>query len=306
MIDVEMRHLESFVAVAQEGGITRAADRLHLTQQAVSAHVKHLERTLKVTLLIRTHRGVLLTPAAEELVAGGRAVLADLAQLAERVRRIASERTGRLRLAFCPYSMTRFAAQVAEAVEAAVPGATVELASVRTPREELALLEAGDTDAAFMWLPVGDVGLRYAPVRTDKRAVALPADHRLAERDRVTFADLADEPVVRPDMFASPEAERHWIADPRPDGTPAPRGPRVAQIEECLLMVARGRGIWLAPEPLAHSVPAMNIRWVPISDAEPVELAVVWTDRGPEELIATMVAEVRALVTEPIHAIFQP
>ncbi|MFJ8743628.1 LysR substrate-binding domain-containing protein [Embleya sp. NPDC127516] len=139
----------------------------------------------------------------------------------------------------------------------------------------------------------------------------MPADHRLAERDRVTLvdladlADLADEPVVCPDMFTSPEAERHRIVDPRPDGTPAPRSPRVAQIEECLRMVAPGRGIWPAPEPLAHSVPAMNIRWVPISDAEPVELAVVWTDRGPEELIATMVAEVPALVTEPTHAMFR-
>ncbi|MET7300958.1 LysR family transcriptional regulator [Embleya sp. NPDC005575] len=303
MIDLEVRHLESFIAVAREGSITRAAERLYLTQQAVSAHVKHLERALKVTLLIRTHRGVVLTPAAEELVAGGRAVLAEVAQLAERVRKIAHERTGTLRLAFCPYSMTLFAAEVAEAVETMVPGLTVELASVRTPREELALLDAGDADAAFMWLPIGDVGLRYAPVRTDKRAVALPADHRLADRGRVTFADLADEPVVCPDMFTSPEAERHWIADPRPDGTPAPRGPRVAQIEECFLMVARGRGIWLAPEPLARWAPAMNIRWVPIADADPVDLAVVWADRAADDLIATMIAEVRTLVGEPIDGI---
>lgn len=300
MIDVEVRHLESFIAVAREGGITRAADRLHLTQQAVSAHVKHLERALKVTLLIRTHRGVVLTPAAEELVAGGQAILADLAQLAERVRKIAAERTGTLRLAFCPYSMNLFAAQAAEAVEATVPGATVELVSVRTPREELALLEAGDADAAFMWLPVGDVGLRYAPVRTDARAVALPARHRLADRTEVTLADLAGEPVVCPDMFTSPETERHWLVDPRPDGTPAPRGPKVAHIEECLLTVARGRGIWLAPEPLARWVPAMNIRWIPVADAEPIELALAWTDDGPEDLIATTVAEVRALVAEPI------
>ncbi|MDI2131121.1 LysR family transcriptional regulator [Yinghuangia seranimata] len=298
MIDVEVRHLESFVAVAEEGSITRAADRLHLTQQAVSAHVKHLERALKVTLLVRTRRGVLLTPAADELLAGGRDVLTDLAALVERVRNKADERSRTLRLACCPYATALFAAVVADSLEATVPGLAVELTSVRTPRCELAHLNAGVADAAFMWLPVGDVGLHSAPVRTEGRVVALPARHRLADRAEVAFADLAGEPVVSPDIFTSPEAERAWIADPRPDGSPAPRGLTVDKVEDCLLMVARGRGVWLAPETLARWIPAVNVRWVPVVDAEPVDLAVVWTDRAPGDLIATVVDAVRTALAE--------
>ncbi|MYS83917.1 LysR family transcriptional regulator [Embleya scabrispora] len=296
MIDVDVRHLESFIAVAQELNITRAAARVHLTQQAVSGHIQQLERALKVTLLVRTHRGVLLTAAGDELAAGGKAVVAELAELVERVQQVARRQTGSLRLACCPYATSLFAGEVADAMEAAVPGLAVELTTVRTPREELELLEAGSADAAFMWLPVGDTGLRHAVVRTDGRAVAVSRDHRLAGRDRVELADLADEPVVRPDVFASADTERHWMADPRPDGAPAPRGPVVAQIEDALLTVARGRAVWLAPEPLGRWAPPANVRWLAVADAEPSELALVWTEQAPEPLIARLIAEVRAVV----------
>ncbi|MFI1586008.1 LysR family transcriptional regulator [Embleya sp. NPDC020630] len=296
MIDLDVRLLESFIAVAQELNITRAAARLHLTQQAVSGHIRQLERALRVDLLVRTHRGVLLTSAGEELAAGGKAVVAELGGLIERVQRVAREQSGTLRLACCPYATSLFAGEVAGAMEAAVPGLTVELTTVRTPREELVLLDAGSADIAFMWLPIGEVGLRYAEVRTDGRVVAVAPTHRLAGRDTVSLADLAEEPVVCPDVFTSAEAERHWIADPRPDGSPAPRGPAVAQIEDALLTVARGRAVWLAPEPIGRWAPAAGVRWIPVVDAAPSVLAVVWTERAPEPLVARLIAEVRSIV----------
>lgn len=126
--------------------------------------------------------------------------------------------------------------------------------------------------------------------------MALPDGHSLAGRDTVSLADLAGEPVICPDVSVSAESERHWIADPRPDGTPAPRGPAVAQIEGCLLMVARGRGIWPAPEPLSRWAPAPGVRWLPLTGAEPYELAVVWTPRAPESLVARLVAEIRKII----------
>ncbi|WP_018351800.1 LysR family transcriptional regulator [Longispora albida] len=296
MVDIDVRHLESFVAVAQEQNITRAAARLHLTQQAVSGHIQQLERALRVCLLVRTSRGVLLTPAGDELAAGGKTVLTDLAGLSGRVRHAARQQSGTLTLACCPYSTSLFAAEVADAMEAAVPGLTVELSSVRTQRDELDLLNAGTADVAFMWLPVSEAGLHHAVIRTDDRVVALPAQHPLAGRASVSLADLAGEPVIRPDIFVSPEAERHWTADPRPGGEPATPGPAVAQIEECLFLVARGKGVWLAPEPIARWAPAPGVAWVPVTGAEPFELAVVWTGRAQEPLVARLIAELRLII----------
>ena len=291
MIDV--RCLKSFLAVAQELNITRAAARLHLTQQAVSSHIQQLERALQVALLVRTSRGVMLTPAGDELAAGGKTVLSDLTELAERVRATARQQAGVIHLACCPYATNLFAVEVADAMEAAVPGLQIDLTSVATPRQELELLNDGRAHAAFMWLPIGDVGLDHAVIRTDSRVAVLPARHPLADRQTVTLADLATDPVVHANVLTSAEAERYWHVDPRPDGNPPSRGPEVDSVEDCLLEVARGRGIWLAPEPLSGFAPAL--RWIPVSDASPFDLAIVWTRHASETLIARMIAEVRKI-----------
>lgn len=289
---LNLYQLRSFLTVSEEHSITRAASRLHLAQQAVSSQIRQLERALGVTLLVRTSRGVLLTPAGEELAAGGKAVIADADALVERVRAVAAGQAGRLRLVCKPHATAEFAIEVAEAMEAAVPGVVIELVTVSTLPEELELLASGRADAAFLWTPAGDGSLRYAEVREDRRMVALPEGHRLASRESVVLADLADEPVIVPKVVVSQDVLRHWLAEPRPDGRPALRGPAAQRIEDRLILVARGRGVWLAPEPLAAYFPAPRVRWVPVVDAAPSYLAVVWTARAPESLVSRLVAAV--------------
>jgi DNA-binding transcriptional LysR family regulator len=302
--DIDLRHLRSFLAVAREQSITAAGTALHLTQQAVSTHVRQLERALGVVLLVRTSRGVLLTAAGEELAAGGATVIDDVARLAERVRAAAGAQAGTLRLACCPAATSLFAVDVADTLENAVPGLRVTLTGAQNPKHEVELLTHGHADAAFMWLPLGDVGLHHAVVRRDPRAVVLSSRHPLADRPALTLADIAADPVVRPDVLASPEAERFWLADPRPDGSAAPRGPLVPLVEDCLLEVGRGRGIWLAPQPLEKLMPVANVRWIPITGAEPFDLAVVWNEGAPQTLITRLVAEVRTItgIDQALHA----
>ncbi|MFD6394312.1 LysR family transcriptional regulator [Nocardia sp. NPDC060259] len=296
MSELDLRHLRSFLAVAQQRSITRAGAVLHLTQQAVSTHVRQLERSLGVALLVRTSRGVLLTAAGEELAAGGAVVIDDVARLAERVRAVADAQAGVLRLACCPATTAMFVVDVAETLEATVPGLRVTLTSAQHPKHELELLSDGSADAAFMWLPVGDVGLHHAAVRRDRRAVVVSPRHPLADRATVSLDDLADDPVLRPDVLTSAQAERFWLADPRPGGSSAPRGSVVPSVEDCLLEVGRSRGIWIAPEPLGAALPIGDLRWIQVTDAEPFDLAVVWTDHAPQPLITRLIAEVRATI----------
>lgn len=294
--ELDLRHLRSFLAVAQERSITRAGVALHLTQQAVSTHVQQLERSLGVALLVRTSRGVLLTPAGEELALGAAAVVDDLSRLVQRVRAVADAQTGTLRLACCPAATAIFAVAVADALESMVPGLQVTLSSAQHPKHELELLHTGRADAAFMWLPIADVGLHHATVRRDPRTVALSPRHALAHRTSVTLADIAEDPVLRPDILTSEQAQQFWTADPRPDGRSAPLGPVVPTVEDCLLEVGRNRGIWIAPQPLGAAMPIGDLRWVQLTDAEPFDLAVVWNDQAPEPLITRLIAEVRAAV----------
>lgn len=295
MPELDPRLLHSFLAVAEEGDITRAATRLHLAQQAVSAQMRHLEHTLGVALLVRTSRGVLLTAAGRELAAGGPAALDHVDGLVGRVRGVAHGETGRLRIACKPHATAEFAREVTEAMEATVPGVDIALTTASTLLEELALLTAGTVDAAFLWAPIGDPRLPYAPVRTDRRMVALAADHPLADRPEVQLTDLADEPVIRPAGPVASTVLTHWLAEPRPDGRLAKRGPAADRSEDHLQLVARRRGVWLAPEPISRHLPSPGVRWLPVTDAEPSTLVAVWTPEAPTALVSRMIAEVRVL-----------
>ena len=297
---MDLRHVRSFLAVADEASITRAAARMYLTQQALSRQIQMLERALGVTLLVRTSRGVLLTAAGDELAAGARTVCADVHALVQRVRATARKQSGSLRLVCCPYATTLFTLEVASAMETAVPGIEVDVISVATHGEEVGHLIAGEADAAFMWLPAGDDRLDSAPLHEDERVVAVPEAHELAGRSSVSMTELAEEPVVIGDFFYSEETTRYWIADPRPDGRPARRGPVVSSLEDCLMQVKRGRGIWLAPEPLARwAGTCSGVRWIPVTEAETFQMAVVWPPQAPTELIAALVAQARSVGKEP-------
>jgi DNA-binding transcriptional LysR family regulator len=294
--DVDLRHIRSFLVVAEEASITRAAARMYLTQQALSRQIQVLERALGVTLLVRTSRGVLLTAAGEELAAGAKALTADVQALVQRVRASARKQPGGLRLVCCPFATTMFTIEVAGVMETAVPGTEVDVISVATPGEEVSQLIAGEADAAFMWLPAGDDRLDSAPLREDQRAAAVPDTHELAGRSSVSITELADDPVVIADVFCSEEPIRQWIADPRPDGRPAPRGPVVSRMEDCLLEVKRGRGIWLAPEPLARWAGDFSgVRWLPVTDAGTFQMAVVWPPHAPTDLVAALADQARSL-----------
>jgi DNA-binding transcriptional LysR family regulator len=186
------------------------------------------------------------------------------------------------------------AMKVAGAIETAVPGIQVEVVSAPTPRDKMRRLIDGEADASFMWVPPGGTPLNDAPVRQDRRAVAVAEAHELAGRSVVTLRDLADAPVVITDRFFCESEVRYWIADPRPDGRPAVRGPVVSQVEEALMQVKRGNGVWLAPEPLARwADPVPGVRWVAVDDAEDFPLSAVWSDDAPTDLVALLVAEAR-------------
>ncbi|GHF01157.1 hypothetical protein GCM10017786_37670 [Amycolatopsis deserti] len=125
--DLDLGQLRSFLAVTRERSITRAGVALNLTQQAVSKHVRQLERSLGVTLLVRTSRGVLLTAAGEQLAADAPALLHDVGRVAERARAAGGAESGTLRLVCCPATTALFAVAVVESLEATVPGLQVTM-----------------------------------------------------------------------------------------------------------------------------------------------------------------------------------
>ncbi|MFE0173290.1 LysR family transcriptional regulator [Streptomyces sp. NPDC059002] len=298
-MDLNLRLVHALLTVAEEGSITKAAARMHLTQQAVSGQIQQLEKVVGTTLLLRTAQGVVPSPAGHEVVQRGPALLAAARAMVSEARLVGEGRSGRLRIAFKAQSTAHFMPNVVAALEKEAPGIEVDVMSVSTLADELDALADGRADAALLWLPAGDDRFAAAEVLAEGRVVALPPDHRLADRDAVTLADLAQEPVVGPHPVMPPDVVRFWYVDPRPDGSPVVYGAPAHTPEECLQLVAAGRGIWIAPASTAGYFTHPRLAWVPLTDADPFRLAVAWRRESPPALLTCLVRNCRRWAGEP-------
>ena len=293
-MDLNLRLLEALAAVAEEGSMSRAAGRLMMTQQAVSGQIRQLERVVGTPLVRRLSSGVELTPAGQVVLKQGRSLLTATTAMVSEARLVGSGRSGRLRIAFKAQSTAHFMPDVEAALHRVAPDLEVEPLAAHTLLDEIAALVDGTADAAFLWLPIGDDPRFVAhPLMDEPRWVALPLGHRLASRSALTIADLAGEPVVGPRDGMPPAVVRFWFIDPRPDGTRAVYGPQGRTPEECLHLVAAGRGCWIAPASTAAYFPYPRLAWLPLVDADPLQLALLWPRHSANPMLDVLLEESR-------------
>jgi DNA-binding transcriptional LysR family regulator len=190
---MELRQLRYFVAVVEEGGFGRAAERLHTVQSAVSRQIGMLERELGLLLFIRTTRRVSLTGAGERLLPEARAVLAAAARTRAVAAEVAAGATGVLRLGTVHGPGDRVY-QLLEKLAVRAPGLRVR--PVRLPvTERLAAVRSGELDAALVRARPDAPGLELLPLWQDRLYAALPGGHPLAEAAELAPDRLAHLPL---------------------------------------------------------------------------------------------------------------
>ena len=145
---MEIHQLKTFVAVAREGSITRASERLHLSQPAVSAHIKAIEDTLGLSLFERTPRGMTLTADGQRLFAKAEQTLAAHRELLEEATRINGSFTGKLRLGMANSSSTEALGRLLAVLAERCPEVEVALHH-RSSLEVLSGIRSGTLDAGF-------------------------------------------------------------------------------------------------------------------------------------------------------------
>jgi DNA-binding transcriptional LysR family regulator len=280
-MDAHLRDLRYFVAVAEELHFGRAAERLHLSQPALSKQIRALETTMRAQLFRRDRRRVELTAAGTALYAVARdllrdwddgvTVVADAAAQEARVLRVGTLTSiGR---ALYPAIVDQFAKRQ--------PGWQVELRSSGWGDATGGLRDQA-VDAAFVWLPVDDPSIESEVLAVERRFVALSAAHPLAGRSEVSFGEIADEPVAALPASAGP-ARDFWLAASARGDRPARVTAEVSSADEVFEIVASGAAITMLAEGNAAIYARPGIVCLPVSDLGPAKLAIAWR-RGDRRL----------------------
>jgi DNA-binding transcriptional LysR family regulator len=287
---VELRQLEAFVAVAEHGHFGHAAQALHVSQPTVSKLIRRLEEQLGTPVFVRDNRNVMLSEAGAALLADARLALDHVARGVADARAVGAGQSGLVVIGYSP-AVRQTAAVVLAAFTASHP--RVEVAH----RQEYAIwlsrrVERADLDAAIVVSGRHPSALEAMPLRDVELACMVAAGHPLAERDRVSLADL----------------EPHTIAAPQPDNPGW-----TAQV----LAAAAARGVLLSwervrdPMGMAHEMVRGRPDLVvlrPLEDLEPgygkilrvaprvdVRWDLVWNPQAETEVVRGLVAAVRAI-----------
>lgn len=247
---IELRRLAAFVAVAEEGHITRAADRLGMAQPPLSRLIAGLERELGTLLLRRLPRGVAPTAAGLALLEQARAVLASAAAIPDSVRRSARGETGRLAVGFTSSAALHpFVPAVLRAFRVERPSVRMELEEAGTIELVTAITE-GRLDAAFVRSPVGGTpGLVVDSILEEPMLAALPTDHVLARGadTALPLAGLAAEDFVLYRRPSGPGLYDTIMTACRDAGFTPTVAQEAPRLPSTLSLVAAGLGITLVP-----------------------------------------------------------
>lgn len=295
-MDVHGRDLRYFVAVAEELHFTRAAERLYVSQPALSKQIRALERRLGAPLFVREPQGVRLTPAGEALLPHARRVLAAWDEAATAVERAKTEQAATLvvgmstspaRGGLLPAIRSRFTQTH--------PAATVRLRQVGW-EDPTAGLADGSVDVAFVWLPVPDQD-RYAHVvvAEEPRLVALPEAHPLAARETVHFAELLDEPFLALPPAAGVLRD-HWLALDARGGRPPRIGAEIAGTDETYEALVDGRGVCLVAAGNAPLISLGGVVTRPVDGVSPSRLALARRTDDRRPLVRDYVRAAREVV----------
>ncbi len=191
----ELRLIRYFVAVAEEGNVTRAAERLHMAQPPLSAAVRQLERQLGVALLDRSSRQVRLTAAGEQLLERGRELLAHADTVVRDVQAVERSPSGLLRGGLSPAARFGLVPNLLERWSTTVPGVMLHT-SEDTTGALLRDVRRGRLDLAVVFCPPDVNGLAYTSLRDEPAVVHVRDDHPLASRTHVALEELAGETLL--------------------------------------------------------------------------------------------------------------
>ncbi|MGW7679957.1 LysR family transcriptional regulator [Kribbella sp. NPDC054772] len=280
-MDLDLRKLRYFVAVAEELHFGRAAERLHIAQPVLSRQIRALEDELRAQLFVRTKRSTELTAAGRQLLDDARPLLAGADATRRRVAR-AARGAKTFTIGFMP-GLT--VTEAVRAFGALHPEIEVELIR-STWNDQVDVLRDGRADVSVVRLPIDQAGLTVRPLFEEPRVAMLPTGHRLAGKLAIDITDLADEHLLQ-----DPDAVPEWrdIAVELRTGTAKPV-PAMRSVEEKLEHVATGRGVSIIPLSVATFYQRSDVVAVPVGNLAHNTVCLAWTATRRSHLLQDFAA----------------
>nr|WP_237491845.1 LysR family transcriptional regulator [Streptomyces sp. YIM 132580] len=280
---VELRHLRAFLAIAEEGNVTRAAAHLGLTQPAVSRTLAALERHLGLRLVDRSTHHLSLTPEGVAFRDKAAAAVAAFDEALDTGRlHHWPLRLGHAWSAFGPYTTP-----LLRGWQERYPATPLELLRID---DRTAGLTRGEVDAALLRGPVNAPGLVTEVLFTEARVAAVTADGPLASRTSLRLADLVGGPVVLNTVSGTTTPEL-WPPHARPAATLT-----VANTDDWLTAIAAGRGSGISAASTAAMHPHPGVAYVPLDDAPGVPVLLARRDGPGHPALPELAALAREIV----------
>jgi len=284
---MELRHIRYFIAVAEEENVSRAAQKLHLSQPALSRQVADLEEELGFLLLERTAKSVRLTEAGRVFLKEGMAVLDRVEEAIRLARAVAGGGAGELKVGYAPTPTVRLLPATLRAFQTRFPNVHVRLHDLST-EEMLEGVRNGSLHIAMLVRPTDTMlsGLHYEQLASDQMRLAVSPNHSLAGKISVTLKQVAEEPLVAYDKEDYPEYREYLSALFDVIG----KSPRIVQEHDSgtslFAAVEAGSGVAFLPQSLACVV-GTRLKLIPITpEPPPLSIGMVWHGKKLENVAA--------------------
>jgi LysR family hca operon transcriptional activator len=293
---MELRHLRYFVAVAEEGSFTVAAERrLHTAQPSLSRQIRDLEYEVGVQLMTRNVRGIELTAAGRAFLDHARLALAQVEAAREAARRAARPAKTTFALGFLTGQEMDWLPPAMRILRDELPNIEVTVSSQYSPALAQALVR-GSLDLAFLRAEAQMPELRYRTVTTEPLVVILPSDHRLAAEDAVSPRDLVAETFIG--MSDTAPTLRVVIADYlKRSGVELTPSHEVDNISMAISLVASTRGVALAPLYVRNFLP-WSVTARPIKGEGPtIDLVVGYHEANASPILELFLSRLDDLIS---------
>jgi len=290
---IELRHLRSYIAVAEERHFRRAAERLHMSQPPLSQQIKTLEEALGVQLLIRDRRGVVVTDAGQVFLEQARAVLAAMDGAVDAARRAQDGELGHLSVGFVGSSMYGRVPEIIRRFRAAHPTVHLSLRELGTGAQAEALIH-GEIDVGFLRPPVSAEGVEIDQLLDEPVVVVMPEDHHLVGMPSLTLMHLRRERFVLLSRAAAPGQHDAISKALAADGAAPLVVQEAEEMQTIIGLVASGMGVSLVPASVRaldrHDVVYRDI----VGPAPRIELAYAYRRGDTNPVVQNFLAAVRA------------